>query len=144
MTHFTKEGGCLYFLTEEGEIWITGNSGSPPIDTAEEPAFEWMAEFSDFTQEDPNKKGLSKLQLRLELEVGASMQVWLQFDSDGVWHAAGRVISEGVKRSYYLPIVPRRADHYRLKLTGTGGCRIYSLTQEIYSGSELKSKSGRN
>lgn len=144
VTHFAKEDGCLYFLTEEGEIWITGNTGSPPEGCQEEPDFEWIAEFSDFTQEDPNKKGLSKLQLRLELDEGASMQVWLQCDSDGIWLPAGNIISEGVKRSYYLPIVPRRADHYRLKLTGTGGCRIYSLVHEIYSGSELKSKSGRN
>lgn len=144
VTHFAKEDGCLYFLNEHGEIWVMGNAGSPPDDAVLEDDFEWSAEFSDFTQEDPNKKGLSKLQLRLELDAGASIQVWLQFDSDGIWQAAGQIISEGAKRSYYLPIVPRRADHYRLKLTGTGGCRIYSLAQEVYSGSELKSKSGRN
>lgn len=143
-THFAKQDGCLYFLNDKGEIWITGNSGVPRLDAEQEADFEWVAEFSDFTHEDPNKKGLSKLQLRLELDEGASMKVWLQFDSDGIWHQVGSAISEGVKRSYYLPIIPRRADHYRLRLTGVGGCRIHSLVQEIYSGSELKSIPGRN
>ena len=31
-----------------------------------------------------------------------------------------------------------------IKLTGTGGCRIFSLVREYYSGSELRSKAGRN
>ena len=136
ISHFTKLDGCLYFLNDKGEIWITGNAGTPPADAEPEPDFEWSAEFSDFTHKDPNKKGISKLQLRLELDDGARMQVWLQFDSDGNWMQVGSAISEGVKRSYYLPIVPRRADHYRLKLTGTGDCRVHSLVQEIYSGSE--------
>ena len=53
-------------------------------------------------------------------------------------------MQEGEKRSYYLPIIPRRGDHYRMKIVGKGGCRIYSLVREYYSGSELKSVQGRN
>ena len=105
---------------------------------------EWFAEFADFTEEDPNKKGVSKIQIRLELEEGATVQVFLMFDSDGEWHQVNGALGEGVKRSYYLPIVPRRSDHYRLKLVGTGGCRIFSLVREYYTGSELRSKTGRN
>ena len=46
-------------------------------------------------------------------------------------------LEEETKRSYYLAIIPRRADHYRLKLTGKGGCRVYSLTREISIGSAM-------
>ncbi len=137
VTHFTRYDGNLYMLTEEGQILITGPAQDPPEGTEEEAAVEWFAEFADFTQENPNKKGVSKLQLRLELDAGAAVQAELMFDSDGQWVAAGSVISEGRKRSCYLPIVPRRADHYRLRLRGTGGCRIYSLVREYYTGSEL-------
>lgn len=135
-THFARHDGNLYCLTAEGEIWILGEAAQLPEGVQQEDAVEWMAEFSDFTEEDPNKKGISKLQLRLELEEGAEVQVWLQFDSDGVWRPVRRIVGEGKKRSYYLPIIPRRADHYRLKLTGTGMCRIHSLVRESYSGSE--------
>ena len=104
----------------------------------------WEAEFADFTEQEPNKKQITKLQLRLELEEGATVQVLMQFDSDGRWQRVGGAIGQGAKRSYYLPIIPRRADHYRLKLTGTGGCRIYSLSIETSTGSPLRSTYGRN
>lgn len=144
VTHFTRYAGNLYFLDEQGQIWIAGTPQDPPEGSMKEETVEWMVEFADFTGEDPNKKGIGKLQIRLELEKGATAQVWMQFDSDGRWQRVSRPIGENVKRSYYLPIVPRRADHYRLKITGTGACRIYSLVREAYSGSELRSKTGRN
>lgn len=143
-THFANWGGNLYFLTDGGEVWITGNIQDAPEGTQLEGAVPWVAEFGDFTENDPNKKGVSKIQIRLELDEGATMEVYIQFDTDGQWQRAGGALGEGVKRSYYLPIVPRRGDHYRLKLQGTGGCRVYSLVREYYSGSELRSTTGRN
>ena len=143
-THFARWAGNLYMLTNSGALWIVGTVQDPPEGVTEETDIEWFAEFADFTDKDPNKKGVSKLQIRLELDEGATVQVWLMFDSDGQWHRVSTALGEGAKRSYYLPIVPRRADHYRLKLTGTGGCRVFSLVREYYIGSELKSKSGRN
>ena len=83
-------------------------------------------------------------QLRVELEYGAELTVKTQFDSDGVWRTVKSLVGTDPKRSYYLPIVPRRCDHYRVKLEGSGECRIYSMTREYYAGSELKSKPGRN
>ena len=39
------------------------------------------------------------------------------------------------KRSYYLPIIPRRCDHFRIRMSGQGECRLYSLVREVYTGS---------
>ena len=144
ITHFARWAGNLYMLTDQGELWIAGNAQDPPGDVQQEAPVEWFAEFADFTEEDPNKKGVSKIQIRLELEEDATVQVFIMFDSDGEWLRVNGAIGEGAKRSYYLPIVPRRSDHYRLKLVGTGGCRIFSLVREYYTGSELRSKAGRN
>lgn len=144
VTHFAMWEGNLYFLNDKGEIWIGGNVQDPPADSTPEDPVDWMAEFADFTEGDPNVKGIGKLQLRLELEAGATAQVWIQYDSDGKWLTVSTPMGEGVKRSHYLPITPRRCDHYRIRITGTGGCRIYSLVRESYSGSEYKSKNRRN
>ena len=139
---FCRYNGNACFLEAGGGMYLTGTIlGS---DGTEEESFDWSAEFGDFTDDDPNKKGVSKLQLRLELDEGARAAVYLKFDSAGDWIQAGQAIQEGAKRSYYLPIVPRRADHYRMKLEGAGGCRVYSLVREYYSGSALKSLPGRN
>lgn len=144
VTHFAAWAGNLYSLAEGGTVWIGGNAQDPPDEAQGETGIEWFAEFADFTEGDPNKKGVSKVQIRLELEEGATAQVWLMFDTDGEWRKVGSALGEGAKRSYYLPIIPRRSDHYRMKLTGTGGCRIHSITREYYTGSELRSRAGRN
>lgn len=141
--HFSRQGGNLYMLSEQGEIWMVGTIQDPPDGAKPEGDVAWWAEFGDFTDDDPNKKGVSKLQIRLELDEGATVEVYLQFDTDGQWLRVNGALGEGVKRSYYLPIIPRRGDHYRLRLQGVGGCRIYSLVREYYSGSELKSMKGR-
>ena len=68
------------------------------------------------------------MQLRLEAEAGASITAAAQYDSDGQWHTLANVTA-GAKRSFTLPVLPRRCDHFRLRLTGTGAWRILSLTR---------------
>lgn len=138
---FGKLGGVLHFLNKAGEVWAM----APPAEDAffTEADLSWSVEFGDFTENDPNKKGLTRLQLRLELEKKAWMEAQIQFDSDGTWRPLGRILGEDPKRSHILPIIPRRCDHYRLRLAGKGACRIYSLAREYYSGSDFRSKNGR-
>lgn len=133
VTHFATIGGVLHMLDDQGQIWtVDGWDGTT------EDRVDWFAEFSDFTEEDPNKKGLSKLQIRLELGENATAQCHVMYDSDGVWIPAGPEMTADAKRSYYLPVIPRRCDHYRIRITGTGEVYIHSITRETYSGSELR------
>lgn len=134
VTHFAYQGGALYFLNQAGEIWCAGGLPQGSGEGQEE-AVDWWAEFADFTEGDPNKKGVERVQVRLELEEGAWAQVLVRFDSEEEWSQVGKVMDEGIKRSYILPIVPRRGDHYRLKIQGSGPCMIHSLTREYYAGS---------
>ena len=46
-------------------------------------------------------------------------------------------LTAAAKRSYYLSTLPRRCDHFKIKLEGTGVWRLYSLVRESYIGSEL-------
>ena len=101
-----------------------------------------VREYAALVEGNPNKKGTGKLQLRMELDAGASVKIEMEFDSDGVWRPVD-TLETTVKRSFYLPIIPRRSDHFKIRLTGTGGWRMYSLVRENYIGSELKSQPGR-
>ena len=121
---------------------MNGNAREAPEDAVKEGPVESMAEFGDFVEGNPNKKGTGKLQLRMELDAGASVKIEMEFDSDGVWRPVD-TLETTVKRSFYLPIIPRRSDHFKIRLTGTGGWRLYSLVRENYIGSELKSQPGR-
>ena len=137
-THFAKWNGNLYCLDESGVIRILGIASDPPACESAEDEVEWRIEFADFTQGEPNKKGVSKVQIRLELDAFAHADIFMLFDSGGVWQRVGGVLASNVKRSYYLPIVPRRADHFRLCIEGEGGVRVQSLAIEFYKGSELQ------
>ena len=132
----------LYFLSADGKLWMNGNAREAPEDAVKEGPVESMAEFGDFVEGNPNKKGTGKLQIRMELDAGASVKIEMEFDSDGVWRPVD-TLTTTVKRSFYLPIIPRRSDHFKIRLTGTGGWRMYSLVRENYIGSELKSQPGR-
>lgn len=133
---FCREDAVTYLLAEDGKLWTVGGTGTG----TEEADFTWFAEFSDFTDDSPDKKSVVRLQIRLELDEGAECRALIRYDSVGDWEQAGAVMETDVKRSRILPLIPRRADHYRLRLEGKGGCRVYAITRSYDPGSELKSR----
>ncbi len=124
----------LWYLENNGTIWAEGNSRN--ITGTQESAVSSIAEFGDFIEGSPNKKGLSKLQLRLSADEGASITVQIKFDSEDAWQDVHTLVAER-KRSYYLPIIPRRNDHYRVRIIGIGEWKLYSMSREYYYGSEM-------
>ena len=126
----------LWMLSADGRLWLMGNAEEVPVDAVAETQIESRVEFGDFVEGDPNKKGTAKLQIRAELGAGATLAVKMMFDSDGEWRTVA-VLKAETKKSYYLPIIPRRSDHFRIAFEGVGEWRVYSLTREHYAGSEL-------
>lgn len=127
---------ALYFLRADGTILAVGDERNIPAGAVYEGIPESMVEFGDFTEDDPNKKGVVKLQMRCELDADAEVTIFMQFDSSGVWEPV-KTLTTTVKRSFYIPILPRRCDHFKIKMEAKGGWRLYSLVRESYSGSEM-------
>lgn len=125
-TGFTFLNG-LYMQTAESEVYLL-NSGNESISSA--------VEFADSTLSAPNKKTLQKIGLRVTVEDGASLTVKVRYDSIGEWENI-RTLEGKAKRSYYLPVIPRRCDHFRLKLEGIGRWQLHSITRE-YSYNSMK------
>ena len=143
---FAMKQGDLYFMDSAGTIWINGNSQNVPPEAVQEERLGWWVEFADFTDESPNRKGIGKLQLRAELEDFAGFRVLISYDG-GRWEEIYRTQMHqsrfelnhtSEKRTYYIPIIPRRADRCSIRLEGVGGCKIYGLTREIYKGSDFQ------
>lgn len=126
----------LYFLSADGTLWLGGNPREIPEGAEREETVVSMAEFGDFVEDDPNRKGVSKLQIRAELEEGAEVKFLIRFDSIGDWEEVA-TLTAMTKESRYLPVIPRRCDHFRLRLEGKGSWRLWSLARESYSGSEI-------
>lgn len=122
-------------LDRAGGLWRM-DEGNLPAGSTEEDTVHSFAEFADFTEERPERKGSSHIEIRAELEAGSTLRILLQYDSDGVWREI-KTLRTDRKRSFYLPVIPRRCDHMRLRLEGTGMWRLYSLTRNLYLGSEI-------
>lgn len=127
----------LYLLSETGEVFACGSPRYLPAEGEQESEFESYAEFGDFIESNPNEKGVSRLHIRVALEEGATLIVKICFDSADEWHEVKALTAER-KRSVVLPIIPRRCDHWRLRLEGTGQWKLYSMAREFYAGSDLQ------
>jgi hypothetical protein len=126
----------LYVLRSDGKIQIIGRPANVPEGATLESAFAWSAEFADFSYGTLNRKYISRLQIQLELEAGATAAADVQYDSSGTWQTLP-VITASAKNSVSIPVVPRRCDHFKLKLSGTGGCKIYGMAIEYAMSSEF-------
>jgi hypothetical protein len=139
---FAYHDSNLYMLCDDGGLWLIGNVMEPPADILQTETVEWSVETADFSEQAPEKKGVTKFYLRLEADEGAQFEIWVRYDSAGEWSRIWEQTATQ-KRSFTVPIIPRRADHFRLRLSGVGGCKVYSLTRELYLGSTNRSLRGK-
>ena len=84
------------------------------------------------------KKGVLRILIRLEMLGASTFTAAIQYDEQTTWKTLRTIESSSgsEKNSYVMPLIVRRADHWRLKLSGTGNIRVYSIAQTRYLGSE--------
>lgn len=143
----------LYCLRSDGELIVmdmkNGQLASPgfPHSVAFEESVDSFVYFGDFVNNDPNKKGISKIQFRCEVEMNSQMAWKISYDYDtfediidSATRSANVRSTEArvAKRSFYRPLTPHRPDNYRLYIEGVGDWKLYSLSKDEYSGSELQ------
>lgn len=122
----------LYCIDHDSKKIITmlgsGTAGSEKV--------AWMAQTGIIGTDMPDMKYISRLTIRMSMEVGAKVRFLVQYDSMGGWEQVG-VMSSTSLRSMSVPIKPRRCDHFRLRIEGTGEARIYSITKTQEQGSDI-------
>lgn len=128
---FAPWGGDLYCLTAEGQLLAMKGAG----ETHEGPV-QWMAETGEMGLDAAESRYLVRLSLRLLPEAGSTVRAWLSYDEGGSWRPAGSLEGAGRVQACTLHIRPRRCRQLRLRLTGRGGCRIYSLSAVYEKGSD--------
>lgn len=97
---------------------------------------QWMAETGELGLDAAESRYLVRLSLRLLPEAGSTVRAWLSYDEGGSWQPAGSLEGAGRVQACTLHIRPRRCRQLRLRLTGRGGCRIYSLSAVYEKGSD--------
>lgn len=120
----------LFFVDAENNLRTMFGGGT--VDT--EPV-EWMAETGVLGTDMPDKKYISRLTVRMMLTVGARVSFFAQYDSSGSWEHLGTMTGRTLK-SFSVPIRPKRCDHLRLKIVGTGDAKIFSIVKTVEQGSD--------
>ncbi len=103
------------------------------VGTLEE-VVSWSAESGLMTYEYPDMKYVSRYNIRLK--ANGTVHIFLEYDSSGEWIASGEFTRNGTN-TQTIPIRPRRCDHLRVKLTGEGDVRIYSIARILEQGSDV-------
>lgn len=89
--------------------------------------------FTDFTWETPEKKGISRIHVRVYLEAGAALSVKIRYDSQGDFKEVSQITGAGRCTAKYIPITVQRCDHFTLKLEAVGEWRLHSVSVEAYA-----------
>lgn len=124
--------GELYYI-ENSDNQIKTMFGSGTQDSS---YVEWMAETGIIGTDSPDKKYISRLNVRMSLEVNTRVYIYVQYDSCGAWEQLAAIAGNNL-RSFTVPIQPKRCDHLRLRIEGTGEAKIYSITKTIEEGSDI-------
>ena len=134
---FATYGKDLYFMTND-DIYSVNGTFLQNFESQKklESPVEWYAETGDIGMGIPNNKYISKLQFRLEVPEGSMVKIELQYDSDGQWIEKYRINATRL-RSFTVPIIPRRCDHMKVRISGVGDCKIYSFTRTVEEGSDI-------
>ena len=125
--------GELYFI-DHYDRKIHTMFGSGDKDKAK---VEWMAETGILATDYPDKKYISKLNIRMALDIGSRAYFYIQYDSNEHWEYLFSMDGSTL-RSFTVPIKPKRCDHLKIRVDGYGDAKIYSISKTIEQGSDVQ------
>ena len=124
--------GDLYFIDRtDNQIKTVRGTG----DITENAAIKWGATTGVIGTDSPDKKYISRMDVRMSLEVGARVGFYAEYDSSGEWEHLFTMTGTKLG-SFAVPIRPKRCDHLRLKIDGIGEAKIYSICKTVEQGSD--------
>lgn len=127
---FCSSRGELYYI-EDNQIKTINGTG-----TRDTSPIKWEAVTGVIGTDSPDKKYISRLDVRMHIPVGSRVMFFIEYDSDGHWQYLFAMTGNTLK-SFPVPIKPLRCDHLRLKIIGEGEAKIFSICQTTEQGSDL-------
>ena len=112
---------------------VNGTSGTA------EAAFAWALTTGTFGYEMADQKYVSRFNLRLQMAANADVEVFIQYDSDGVWITQGsKTVTASTIETVMFPVIPRRCDHFKVKISGHGQVKLLSFDRKLEGGADGK------
>ena len=124
--------GDLYYI-DHADNQIKTVKGTGVTETG---AISWEAITGIIGTDSPDKKYISRMDVRMALQVGTRVVFSVEYDSSGVWESLFMMAGTSL-RSFAVPIRPKRCDHLRLRIEGIGDAKIYSICKTVEQGSDV-------
>lgn len=132
---FAALDGALYLLADGKLYRREGEDDRPEGENGQETGIPWEAVFVPVNETVHNKKGYSRLLLRLELDQGAWAEVDVSIDS-GPWKTVWTARA-GDSQSVVIPVRPGRCDRFQARVRGEGRFVLRSMVREFTVGSVM-------
>lgn len=130
-TSFCAYGGDLYYIDyATGQIRTVRGTG-----VLMEKPIRWSATTGILGTDSPDKKYISRMDVRMKLDVGARVSFYAEYDSGGEYEYLFTMTGKNLQ-SFSVPFRPRRCDHLRLRMIGEGEVKIFSICKTIERGSD--------
>ena len=126
----------LNIMTVNGRLAVHDGGENYSGESAAESDFEWFAESGEIGMSLSDKKYVSKLSIRLKIGTPNPIKIAFQYDSSGIWEEHSSFVAQNIC-TIIVPVIPQRCDHLRVRISGKGDCKIYSITKTIEGGSEV-------
>ena len=128
---FAAWGDELYVQAQNRILALNGTEGEL------EPPLEWFLDTGLMYTAYPDQKYVSRYDLRLKMEQGAKVQLYIEYDSSGLWEFQGE-IRLNTTGSRPIPVRPKRCDHLRLRIVGKGEVSLFSIARQVDGGSDVR------
>lgn len=131
MEFCTCRGDLYYIDRADNQIKTVRGTG-----VAEVLPTKWEAITGVIGTDSPDKKYISRMDVRMSLEIGARVTFFVEYDSSGSWEYLYTMTGTNLQ-TFPVSLKPKRNDHMRLKIVGLGEAKIYSISKTIEQGSDI-------
>lgn len=134
---FCKYKDDLYYIDAKDNTMksIGGSFLYDVPEKATEDKVDWFVESGAIGYSSPDNKYVGRINLRITLEFGTDVHFFIQYDSCGEWEHKFNMSGTGT-RTFSIPIIPKRCDHFKYKISGRGNCKIHSVSKTVEEGSD--------
>jgi hypothetical protein len=117
VVEFARYGDKLHALASTGYLYKF-NDGNETI--------SWSMTTKKITGKIPNKKISCEIDLRLDVNSGANVDVYISINS-GNFALQKSITTTGTFKTYRVPLKVQRADSFQVRLSGTGNVLIHEM-----------------
>ena len=134
---FCNSFGNLYYIDVADDKIKSINRPKSDSDGIEEyDVIKWQAITGIMGTDSPDKKYISRLDVRLSIQAGTRVMIFAEYDSSGSWEHIYSIDGTRLK-TVSIPIKAKRCDHLRLRIDGEGEAKIFSICKTIEQGSDM-------